>query len=169
VDRVAIGGEGHSVEHNYHLFLIPLLKHRHDMSDESVPLYGRAREIRHLSMASVRDVFVRRVSVRHASRSRRRRRRCHIGGKPRLYKIVVSPSKRLKSIKTVHALTFQQPSHVLLRGTHTLSSLHSAPMGAENLLSLSSVGGEWAPRQVSGHVRVGLHIPWGRRTRKTNK
>jgi len=70
-----------------------VLKHRHDMSDESVPPYGRAREIRHLSRASVRDVFVRHVSVRHASRSRRRRRRrCHAGGKPRLYKIVISSS-----------------------------------------------------------------------------
>jgi len=69
---------------------------------------GRAREIRHLSRAPVRDIFVRRVSVRHASRSRRRRRRCHVGGKPRLYKIVISPSESIKSIKTAHALTFQQ-------------------------------------------------------------
>jgi len=69
---------------------------------------GWAREIRHLSRASVRDVFVRHVSIRHASRSRRRRRRrCPVGGKPCLYKIEVSSSESIKSIKTAHALTFQ--------------------------------------------------------------
>ena len=35
-----------------------VLKHRHDMSDESVPPYGRAREIRHLR-SSVRNGCVR--------------------------------------------------------------------------------------------------------------
>jgi len=92
-------------------------------SVESSPRYvrqagrarGMAREIGHLIRASVRDVFVRRVSVRHAGRSRRRRRRCHVGGKPCLYKIVVSPSESTKSIKTVHALTFQHLAHLKLQ------------------------------------------------------
>ena len=68
--------------------------------DESVPPCGRAREIRHLSGASVRG-----VSARHASWGRRRRR-CHAGGKPRLYKIVISSSDHHR-FKTDRALTFQ--------------------------------------------------------------
>ena len=35
--------------------------------------------------------------------------------------------------------------HVMLRGAHTPSSAHSAPMGAEGFLSISFVGGAGAP------------------------
>ena len=73
--------------------------------DDSVPPYGRARKIRHLSGASVSD-----VSARHASRSRQRRR-CDAVGKPRLHKIVIGSSDHHR-IKTHFPTHFGQKTYL---------------------------------------------------------